>query len=63
MAAGAVAALAVGWLNPAPWLLALLLALILGLLWAVALGAFLRADAWARSRRTPAAESGAASAG
>ena len=49
MAAGAVAALAVGWLNPAPWLLALLLVLILGILWAVALAAFLRADAWAEA--------------
>ena len=49
MAAGAVAALAVGWLNPAPWLLALLLVLILGILWAVALAEFLRADAWAEA--------------
>jgi uncharacterized membrane protein len=49
MAAGAVAALAVGWLNPAPWLLALLLVLILGILWAVVLAEFLRADAWAEA--------------
>jgi len=49
LAAGAVAALAVGWINPAPWLLALLLALILGALWLLALGAFLRADAWAEA--------------
>jgi low temperature requirement protein LtrA len=49
LAAGAVAALAVGWIDPAPWLLALLLALILGALWLIALGAFLRADAWAEA--------------
>ena len=63
MAVGAVAALAVGWINPAPWLLALLLALILGLLWAVALRAFLRADAWSEVETDAAAESGAAAAG
>ena len=63
MAVGAVAALAVGWINPAPWLLALLLALILGLLWAVALRGFLRADAWSEVEADAAAESGAASAG
>ena len=38
MAVGAFAALIGGWLNPVPWLLALLLALDLGLLWIVALG-------------------------
>ena len=53
LAAGAVAALAVGWINPAPWLLALLLALILGILWVIALGAFLRADAWAEAEEEP----------
>jgi len=53
LAAGAVAALAVGWINPAPWLLALLLALILGVLWVIALGAFLRADAWAEAEEEP----------
>ena len=63
MAVGAVAALVVGWINPVPWLLALLLALILGLLWAVALGAFLRADAWGEIEADAAAESGAATAG
>ena len=63
MAAGAVAALVVGWLNPVPWLLALLLAVILGLLWAVALGAFLRADAWSEVEAESAAEPGATSAG
>jgi low temperature requirement protein LtrA len=47
MAVGAVAALVVGWINPAPWLLAALLAAILSVLWAVAVGEFLRAGAWA----------------
>jgi low temperature requirement protein LtrA len=49
MAAGAVAALVVGWANPVPWLLALLLALILGVLWVVAIGEFLRAGAWSEA--------------
>ncbi|MFL5725340.1 MAG: low temperature requirement protein A [Chloroflexota bacterium] len=49
MAAGAAAALIVGWLNPVPWLLALLLALILSALWALAVGEFLRAGAWAEA--------------
>jgi low temperature requirement protein LtrA len=47
MAFGAVAALLVGWINPAPWLLAALLAGILSVLWAVAVVEFLRAGAWA----------------
>ena len=46
MAGGAVAALFVGWLEPAPWLLALLLAAILSVLWAFAVIRFLRVDAW-----------------
>jgi len=46
MAGGAVAALLVGWLEPAPWLLALLLAAILSVLWAFAVIRFLRVDAW-----------------
>jgi low temperature requirement protein LtrA len=49
MAAGAAAALVVGWLNPAPWLLALLLAAILSILWAIVIGEFLRAGAWAEA--------------
>jgi low temperature requirement protein LtrA len=49
MAFGAVAALLVGWINPAPWLLAALLAAILSVLWAVAVGEFLRAGAWAEA--------------
>src|SRR4029453_18672696 len=46
LAIGAAAALVVGWLRPAPWLLAMLLVLILGVLWAFAVLRFLRADAW-----------------
>ena len=46
MAVGAVAAVVVGWLHPAPWLFALLLVAILSVLWFVAVGSFLRADAW-----------------
>ena len=36
----------VGWLRPAPWLLALLLVAILSALWFFAVSRFLRADAW-----------------
>ena len=43
---GALFALAAGWLQPAPWLLALLLSAILVLVWLVAIGRFLRAHAW-----------------
>jgi low temperature requirement protein LtrA len=46
MAAGAVAGLAVGFIRPAPWLLALLLVLLLGFVWSVAVRAFLLAGAW-----------------
>ena len=46
MAVGAVAAVVVGWLQPAPWLFALLLVAILSVLWFLAVGSFLRADAW-----------------
>ena len=38
-------ALIVGWVRPAPWLLALLVA-ILGAVWCFAVSRFLRADAW-----------------
>jgi low temperature requirement protein LtrA len=44
--AAAVAALVVGWLQLAPWALAALLSLVLGLVWAVTIGRFLRAHAW-----------------
>ncbi len=46
MAGAAVTALAVGWVRPAPWLLALLLVAILSVLWVFAVGRFLQADAW-----------------
>jgi low temperature requirement protein LtrA len=48
--AGALAALFVGWLQPAAWLLALLLGAILTVLWLVVVGLFLRADAWGEER-------------
>jgi hypothetical protein len=34
------------WLQPAPWLLALLLVAILSAIWSFAVSRFLRADAW-----------------
>ena len=43
---GAVAALLVGWLRPAPWLLALLLVAILSAIWGFAVSRFLGANAW-----------------
>jgi hypothetical protein len=46
MTGGAVAALIVGWVRPAPWLFALLLVAILSTLWCFAVSRFLRADAW-----------------
>jgi uncharacterized membrane protein len=46
LSAGAAAALLVGWLRPAPWLLALLLVAILAAVWFFAVSRFLRADAW-----------------
>ena len=46
MAGGAAAALVVGWVRPAPWLLALMLVSILSVLWIFAVSRFLRADAW-----------------
>ena len=46
LAGGAAAALIVGWVRPAPWLLALLLVAILSVLWLFAVSRFLRADAW-----------------
>jgi low temperature requirement protein LtrA len=53
MAAGAVAAAVVGWLHPAPWLFALLLVAILSVLWFLAVGWFLRADAWGQAMASP----------
>jgi low temperature requirement protein LtrA len=46
LAGGAAAALVVGWLRPAPWLLVLLLVAILAGVWFFAVSRFLRADAW-----------------
>jgi hypothetical protein len=43
---GAATALVVGWMRPAPWLLALLLVAILSAVWFFAVSRFLRADAW-----------------
>jgi len=44
--AGAVASVTIGWTRPAPWLLALLLMIVLGLVWAVAVRGFALAGAW-----------------
>jgi low temperature requirement protein LtrA len=46
LAIGAVAALIIGWVRPAPWLLAVLLIAVLSVLWAFAVLRFLSADAW-----------------
>jgi low temperature requirement protein LtrA len=46
LSGGAAAALLVGWVRPAPWLLALLLVAILSAIWFFAVSRFLRADAW-----------------
>jgi hypothetical protein len=46
LAIGAAAALVVGWVRPAPWLLALLLVAVLSVLWSFAVLRFLRAEAW-----------------
>ena len=48
--AGAVATLIIGWTRPAPWLLALLLVVVLGLVWAVAVRGFALAGAWGPDR-------------
>jgi low temperature requirement protein LtrA len=53
LAGGAAAALLVGWLRPAPWLLALLLVAVLSVVWGFAVSRFLRADAWGTDDRTP----------
>ena len=53
MAVGAGAALVVGWVRPAPWLLALLLMAIMSALWIFAVSRFLRADAWGEERSHP----------
>ncbi len=53
---GATASLAVGLLQPAAWVLALLLGAILTVLWIVVVGLFLRADAWGEERPARGAE-------
>jgi hypothetical protein len=50
LVAGAAVAIAVGWIRPAPWLLALLLVAILSALWFFAVSRFLLADAWGEER-------------
>jgi hypothetical protein len=57
LAMGAVAAVVVGWVRPAPWLLAVLLVATLSVLWAFAVLRFLSADSWGVG---PAAVDGAA---
>lgn len=46
MGAAAAAAMMLGWLRPAPWILALLLGLILLVLWFFAVLKFIRGGAW-----------------
>lgn len=50
MAAGAILSLIIGWVGPSPWLLALLLVVVLGLVWTVAVRGFVLAGAWATER-------------
>ena len=48
--AGAVASVIIGWSRPAPWLLALLLVIVLGLVWAAAVRGFAIAGTWGPDR-------------
>lgn len=48
--AGAAASVIIGWARPAPWLLALLLVVVLGLVWAVAVRGFALAGTWGRDQ-------------
>ena len=48
--AGAMASVIIGWTQPAPWLLALLLVVVLGLVWAVAVRGFALAGTWGPDR-------------
>jgi low temperature requirement protein LtrA len=50
MVGGAIVSVAVGFARPAPWLLALLLVAILGVVWAVAVRGFLLAGAWSEDQ-------------
>ncbi|MCB9176541.1 MAG: low temperature requirement protein A [Caldilineae bacterium] len=51
MLAGAGAALFIGWLRPAPWLLALGLTGVLAAIWLLAVLRYVQVDAWARDPR------------
>jgi low temperature requirement protein LtrA len=62
-AGGAGAVLVVGWARPAPWLLALLLAAILTVLWFFAATRFLRADAWSEAQSHPHCSTSSARSG
>jgi low temperature requirement protein LtrA len=59
MAVGATAAVIVAWLEPTAWLSALALAAILSIVWAVAIGRFLRAHAWSELESEAAVDRGA----
>jgi low temperature requirement protein LtrA len=48
--AGAAASVIIGWARPAPWLLALLLVVVLGLVWGVAVREFALAGTWGPDR-------------
>jgi low temperature requirement protein LtrA len=48
--AGALASVIIGWTRPAPWLLALLLVVVLGLVWAVAVRGSALAGTWGPDR-------------
>jgi len=48
--AGALASMIIGWTRPAPWLLGLLLVLVLGFVWAVAVRGFALAGTWGPDR-------------
>ena len=48
-----MASLIVGWTRPAPWLLALLLVVVLGMVWAVVVRGFALAGAWGPDRSEP----------
>ena len=52
MLVGAGAALASGWLRPAPWLLAVLLVAVLSALWFFAVNRFIHAGAWGQEEPT-----------
>src|SRR5579859_1423782 len=49
LAIGAVAALVVGWVRPAPWLLAVLLVAVLSVVWAFAVLRFVSVDEWGQA--------------